>query len=415
MLSLLRENRPFTIFLVSQGISNVGDGVRLLIVPLLVLQLTHSPALAAGVALIGTISYLVLRFPLGALLDRWDRWRAMLVADLARAVLTLVVPLVAALHGPVLPVLYIVALPLSIGACVFGAGVGAFVPALAGREHVGKAYSLTETLESVAYIIGPLLGGLLAVAWGGANALAVDGVSFLVSALGLVLIRGAVTQPPTVRAPGIWDSVVAGLRFIVGNRLVRRIQLSWTLYGVLGPAPIALGLVYVGSHAGHSTSLFVALPIAVYNLGSAAGTLLAGVWHPSRPWRAMGATMAALGVGALLIASGALLAILAGAALFGLGGGLFLILALTRQAQATPDDLMGRVTSSSAVLARLSDSLGLAWFGLALQWLQGPGAFVLVGVLGLLLAGWMGLRPPPETMPAAVPEVPALGPTGGSP
>src|SRR5262249_59403859 len=88
------------------GKSNLGDASRNLIVPLLLLQLTHSPALLAALLLMQTVTGLVLRLPFGALLDRWDRGRAMLLSDLGRGGLTLLVPLAAALHGPVPLVLF---------------------------------------------------------------------------------------------------------------------------------------------------------------------------------------------------------------------------------------------------------------------------------------------------------------------
>ena len=85
MLTLLRTNRHFSIFLATQATSNLGDASRNLIVPLLLLQLTHSPALLAALLLMQTVTGLVLRLPFGALLDRWDRRRAMLLADLERS------------------------------------------------------------------------------------------------------------------------------------------------------------------------------------------------------------------------------------------------------------------------------------------------------------------------------------------
>src|SRR5215467_14679162 len=124
MLTLLRSNRHFSIFLATQATSNLGDAARNVIVPLLVLQLTHSPALVAAVLLVQTATSLVLRLPFGALLDRWDRRRTMLLADLGRGVLTLLIPLAAALHGPVPLVLFTTAVPLGVLATLFGAGFG---------------------------------------------------------------------------------------------------------------------------------------------------------------------------------------------------------------------------------------------------------------------------------------------------
>jgi MFS family permease len=73
MFNLIRANRPFSIFLLTQGLSNLGDSVRNVAIPLLVLQITHAPILVAAVALIEAAPYFAFHLPIGALLDRIDR------------------------------------------------------------------------------------------------------------------------------------------------------------------------------------------------------------------------------------------------------------------------------------------------------------------------------------------------------
>lgn len=81
--------------------SNLGDGVRSVAVPLFPLQLTHTPALVSVLALLEIVPTLALQLPFGALVDRWDRRRALLLTDVGRGVLTLLIPATALAHGPV--------------------------------------------------------------------------------------------------------------------------------------------------------------------------------------------------------------------------------------------------------------------------------------------------------------------------
>ena len=181
-------------------------------------QLTRSPLLVAAVALLETIPHLVLQLPIGALLDRWDRRRTMLQADVARCMLTLLVPVTAYAHGPLLLVLFGVAVPLSVADCLFGAGFGAITPSLAGREHAAAAYALVEGGESLAWVAGPVLAGLLVIAIGGANALAVDAQSFLVSAAGLGLIRGPARAATGCVRPSMLRELGRGSASCLGTR-----------------------------------------------------------------------------------------------------------------------------------------------------------------------------------------------------
>jgi hypothetical protein len=78
----------------------------------------------------------------GAIADRTDPKRMMLVADLGRAALTALIPLSAILDGPTLVVILVVAVPLSVLRSFFMAGYTASVPALVGRSQIARANSL---------------------------------------------------------------------------------------------------------------------------------------------------------------------------------------------------------------------------------------------------------------------------------
>ena len=250
MLKLIRANQPFSIFLVTQGLSNLGDAVRNVAIPLLVLQLTHAPLLVAAIALLETVPYFAFHLPMGALLDRIDRRRAMLAADLGRGALVLSIPLTAYLHGPVLALLFVVAAPLSLLSSVFDAGGGAVIPNLVARESLGQAFALFEGAELLAWVAGPLVASVLAASFGTPSALVVDGTSFLVSAAGLASIRiGRVERAAT--AGSVWSQIGEGLRFLAGARDLRRLQITWSLYGLIGFGAIT-GLVFIGSSGGTS-------------------------------------------------------------------------------------------------------------------------------------------------------------------
>lgn len=388
MLTLLRSNRHFSLFLATQATSNLGDAARNVIVPLLVLQLTHSPALVAAVLLVQTATGLGLRLPFGALLDRWDRRRTMQLADLGRGVLTLVIPLTAAFHGPVLLVLFAVAVPLSVFSTFFGAGFGAITPSLVEKESVARAYGLVEGAESLAWVGGPIVAGLLMTTFGAANALIVDGVSFLVSAAGLAVIRvprSEARDKPGAERESLWHNVLEGLRFLISNPPLRRVVISWTLYGAVGYGAVP-GLLYVGSRGGTTGPAVASLAVAAYAGGSVLGTLAAGWRQPASPWLAISACLLIIALGAALVAGGLAVTILVGAVLFGLGEGFFLVVYLALQADVTPDALMGRITSATSLLSSLAVAVGIGWMGLALQLLKGPGAFGLLAAFALVLA-----------------------------
>src|SRR5215475_4944951 len=154
--------------------------------------------------------------------------------------------------------------------------------------------------------------------------------------------------------PSLLREIRDGLRFLLEHELLRRVQLSWTLYTPIGCGGIVTGLVYVGSGGGAGGPALASLSVAAYAAGSALSTTAAGWRRPNAPWLGIAGCLAVLALGAALIATGPAPAILSGALLFGLGEGFFLVVYLTVRAQATPDELMGRISGAAGLLSQIA-------------------------------------------------------------
>jgi MFS transporter, DHA3 family, macrolide efflux protein len=398
---LFRWDRDFGVFVSTQGISNIGDAAWSVLIPLYVLQLTHNPLQVSAIALVEVVAYSALQIPLGALADRREGRRLMIIADVARTLLTVAIPVTSALHGPTLVVIYVVIAPLQAFSALFNSASGAAVPMLVPADERAKAYAWQESLESIAWVIGPPVAGLLAAAAGTGRAIGLDSVSFVVSVTGLVLIRKRFEAAPESANEAFRTSMMSGLRLMITDRVLRRDQLVWSLYMVLGSG-IVLGLIYVGTHGGKSHALLATLAVAAYAAGSAAGTLLAGKFEAAlNPWLAVAAGLATTGAGALLIALVATPAVLAGAGLFGLGEGWVLIFHLTVRGKATPDGYFGRITSIGGIMGQITTGLSMLWLGLVLRFASGRAAFTVLGAAAVVLAVAAAATPKPALPSAA--------------
>jgi hypothetical protein len=398
MARLLDWDRDFGIFFCTQGVSNIGDAAWWVLIPLYVLQLTHNPLQVSAVAVVEVVANSVLRIPFGALADRYDSRRLMLAADFGRTFLTLAIPLVSLLHGPVLAAVYAVIVPDAALSSMFNGASGSAVPMLVPENARAKAYAWQESFESVAWMVGPPVGGLLAVAFGTGPALALDSVSFLVSVAGLAAIRTRFAPGDDAEPEALAASMWSGLRLMISNRILRRDQLIWGMYSVLGSG-IVLGLVYVGTHGGTSGSTVSAtLAVAAYAAGSAVGTLAAGKMDEGarNPWHAAAAGLLVAAVGAGFVAGGATWAILVGAAAFGVGEGFLLVVHLTVRAGATPNGYFGRVTGVAGVAGEVTNGLSMVWLGLALRLAHATTTFIVLSVALLVLGVCVVLSPSPS-------------------
>jgi MFS family permease len=185
----LRKNRDFRVVLVGQGISALGDAVNVTTMPLLVLALTGSGLQMGVVGMLQRLPDLLFGLPAGAYADRWDRRRMMLLADAGRAILTALIPLASVLGWPVMGVILLVSFPINFCRVISMAGWTAAIPNLVGRRQLGLATGAFEAIGGGSFIVGPAIAGLLVGQIGAGPTLAIDAVSFGVSAVSLMLIR----------------------------------------------------------------------------------------------------------------------------------------------------------------------------------------------------------------------------------
>ena len=200
---LLRHNRDFRFFFAAQLISSAGDWFLVVALSGLVLQLTHSPALAAAVFVAYSLPYAFATFVGGPLADRVDRRRLMIVTNLIMGLLAMGFFLVRTRSD--LWLLYALAAGISAVAAFFEPAASASVPNLVDPPDLAAANALTGAAWGTMMAVGAALGGLVVAAWGVRAAYAADAASFLAAALLVLLIRRATSGPrdPLEEHPGM--------------------------------------------------------------------------------------------------------------------------------------------------------------------------------------------------------------------
>ena len=93
----LWRNRDFLLLVSGQAVSSTGSQISLVAFPLLMLALTNSPALAVLMTALRGLPFALLCLPVGALVDRWDRKRVMILSDAGRAIALGSIPVALAL------------------------------------------------------------------------------------------------------------------------------------------------------------------------------------------------------------------------------------------------------------------------------------------------------------------------------
>ncbi len=244
------RNRNFFWLWLSQLISIAGDFFSFLAVPYLITVLADGEQAAAvegvvlspeaklwvGVAMAAFTAPRLLGIFTGAFVDRWDRHRTMIIANVI-AGLVVLLPLLAFSLDDVW-IIIVMQLGLALVSRFIWPTQQAVVPLLVEEDDLLAANGLSSLTQTVGMIIGPLLAGLTVQFLGIKTAFLVDSATFLIAA-GIIVMKVRVPQlenPPSgdgVRA--ILGNIWEGIRFIGVTRLLLATTISFAiLQGGLG-------------------------------------------------------------------------------------------------------------------------------------------------------------------------------------
>jgi len=220
-----RTLRPFLLLEAGTLLAGIGNGVALVVLPWLVLDLTGSAAAAGAVASAQVVPLLVASLFSGTIVDMVGRRRTALVADVLSGVSVAMIPLLAAFDA--LDVWWLVGLTM-LGAALDPAGATARESMLPGCASAAgwswdRANSVHEAVFGVAFLLGPGLGGVLIGLVDAENALVATAVGFGLAVLLTLFLHvdGAGKPPPSQRPERVWAATVEGFRFVKDTRLLR--------------------------------------------------------------------------------------------------------------------------------------------------------------------------------------------------
>lgn len=231
-LQLLRNNPGFAWLWSAQVVSLLGDWFNTIVLSALVAEYSDGSGLAVSGFLLARFLPPLLISPLaGVLVDRFDRKRLLILSDLLRAVVVFMF-LIVVLGGPsTLWLLYVLTVFQFALSSIFDPGRNALMPSLLRREDLVLANTLGSVTWSVMLAVGAIAGGVVALIFGTAIALVIDGLSFVLSAFLITRIRLNPAALPLDDQPG----KTSERTFMEGLRYVRaRPDLLWTLLVKLG-------------------------------------------------------------------------------------------------------------------------------------------------------------------------------------
>ena len=245
--------------------------------PLLTLTLTNDERLIAGVSFCAAIPWLVLSLPAGVYIDRFDRRKLMIAANVIRAVLFGLIAFSAATGT--LSIWIFMAILIGVGCCevIFDMSAQAFLPQIVPDHLLEKANGRLSSLELITNtFIGLPLG-----AWAFVLAIGVpfgvNAASFALAALLVASIRIPSAKTPKANSEELRNSFKAdlteGLQWLWSNKLIRTLAIMLGIANMTAMFGEAIFVKYAAVELGVTGRAYGFL-LALTAIGSILGGLL---------------------------------------------------------------------------------------------------------------------------------------------
>ncbi|HVC69790.1 MAG TPA: MFS transporter [Acidimicrobiales bacterium] len=279
------RSRNFALVWSAALVSNVGSWMQTVALGFVITARTHNPLWTGLVAAAAFLPMGLLAPVGGALADRLDRRRWLIVTTLAEASFAAVLAVLAAVgHAP----------PVALVAVAFLGGVAAAVgfptyqamlPDLVPRQDLLAAVSLSSAQFNLGRVIGPALAGLVLVAGSDAWAFAVNAASFGAVVLALLFVHLPAPTPPTLPIESIARRIVAGARVAAAEPGCRSAIVLIAIVALVGSPFIGL-VPAVAIDRLHRGAAATSALVTGQGIGAVAGALalapLARLWGRRR-------------------------------------------------------------------------------------------------------------------------------------
>ena len=383
----LRGNPDFLRLWTAETVSQLGTQVSALAIPFVAIDILRASTFEVALLnVVAFLPFLLIGLPAGVWVDRLRRRPVMIAGDLGRALALSTIPAAFLLGALTIVQLYVVGFVVGVLTVFFDVAYQSYLPSVVARDQLQEGNANLEISRAGAQVVGPGLAGVLIGVLRAPIAVALDSLSFLGSALFLVLIR-LPEPPPQSHRPegklraGIRREIAEGLRYVVGHPYLRSIAACTATLNLFGNIANAVLLVFAVRELG-MTAEAIGLAFSVGATGALLGAFLANrissrlgvgptiiVFAAIGGWSLLPFALAPAGMPAPILVG--LVAIYGFVA--GLSAVVYNVAQVSLRQAITPARMQGRMNAT------------MRWF----VW----GTIPIGGVLGGVLGSVLGVRP----------------------
>ena len=367
--------KDFTLVVIGQIISLFGNAILRFALPLYLLRATGSPSLFGAVTACSFIPMIIFSLFGGVLADRVNKRNIMVILDFGTAAIIAVFYLI---HGilPIVPIMIVCLMLLYSISGAYQPAVQASIPALLENEQIMRGNAVINMVNTLASLLGPIIGGILFGAWGLVPILLVSTACFLSSAVMEIFIHIPFKKRKSEKSMAsiVLDDLKESGRYIKNEKpeFVPVIVIL-ALFNLIFSSVMIVGIPIMVVNILQMSDISLGITQGALGLGGLAGGLLGGI---------IGGRLK-LKNGYLLLAGCSVSALVMGIGLFSfvpplvgywlITGMSFAAMALSTMftiqmcsmvQQQTPSHLIGKIMALIMAVANCAAPAGQAMYGL---------------------------------------------------
>ncbi|HUZ46407.1 MAG TPA: MFS transporter [Terriglobia bacterium] len=211
-------HKDFSIFWAGNFLSNIGTWMQNIALGWLILIITNSPFLLGLNGFLSQIPALIFALPGGAIADRLNRRKLMLITQSAMMLFALLLAILTSFRQVTITEILLISSLTGVATALNYPAYQALIPDLVPRQDLMNAIALNSAQFNMSRAIGPTVAGLALGTLGAAACFYLNTVSFLALIIALLMI----TIPPLQKreGPKFWSSMFDGVRYVNEHRML---------------------------------------------------------------------------------------------------------------------------------------------------------------------------------------------------
>jgi MFS family permease len=378
------QRRDLTLVAILRGVSYLGDAIALIALYLRLAHGAHASWAIASLSVAASLPLVVLSPISGFIIDHTPAKRLLVALCVFEGVVCLGIGL---WHGTIVTIALMALLSCFVAFSF--PGYSALVPAIAGEANITAANSTMQSVQGIAAVAGPGLGGLLVGLLGQSWPLYFDAISFGLGALGTLMLVADRRPDPGVQRPKKGErDLGAGTRILFKDGVLRPLVITFVVF-LLALVMINVAEVFFITKTLHSSALMYGLVGASFGAGNIVGAVAASKLKQDDVALAKASLVALIvvsifvGLIGLVEHVGYLYPILV---IMGIAVGLLNVAFTTLMTVRTPEAQRGQMFAASNAAFTSAEILGTVFGGLVLTLVAPRTVFQIAGIVTTIVA-----------------------------